>query len=1398
VVGRLTLLVVPLLLVSSLPVGALVVLSSPSAGPSATSTAARPTPTSPAPPQAPSTDVVTVLNQTVGNLSNFWGAGVTSGVSNANATTEVAGTPLDWFVWPAGKLADAFNMTDGQLWGYGNSSLQPTNETQFVDWCRSTACHAIFTVPGEIDSPSTGAYDVWYTEQVLGFRPTYWEVGNEPYGWENWGVPWPSWSSTNTKTVTPLEYAFEVQKYITAMRAVDPTLQFLGLPGVGAGSKPDGAWLNDTILINGPNLTGVAIHDYPAERGAVGGTLTQFMATLGVAKSNPLARITTDESEVQAACPTCSLKFLVDEFGAGTGDGGGWQPFMQTYPEIPYITAELVMFMQANVSNADVFALRSGYNGSLFLSNGTVLPLDGLYTQILPQFDPITLATSLAGPVKGVYAEASESARANSLTLLAVNTNTTQSVTLNASGPRFPSDGAYSIWRADNSSTNPNGTIVHSLSFQSAASWVIPPLGVLLVSVCRSNASEAPGYYAVAFCESGLPAGTNWSVTVNSNTLSSTTGIISFSEPNGTYSYQVGSVPGWRPANLTGSVSVNGAPTSITIPWTVVTFPVTFFERGLPNGTAWSVDLGGTVYRTTGSTVDAEEPNGTYGYALSIVSGWITTPPRGTVFVDITPVNVSNNWTRVTYTLTFHEVGLPVGTPWSVDANGTPGSSTITRIQFQEPNGTYNYTVGSVPGYTPDATSGSIQVKDTVAYVPLTWTRNSSVYSIRFNETGLPAGTSWSVTLNGTTQSGPVDNFTFSEGNGTYPFEYAGAGWSTTPYDGNVTVAGHTAYVTSAWTQVTYPVTFVETGLPTGTPWSVDLNGTTHSSITADVVFAEANGTDYPYLVPGMAGFTTAGSGNVSVHATSSTVNITWLPYLSTVTFNETGLNGASNWTVVVAGEPPEVIYVSQGPWSESLANGTYTYTLSTGEPGYVPVPSQGSFNVAGVRVNITATFEPATYPVTFTESGLPSGTPWSVDLDGAPGDSTHSTVAFSETEGNYSFTIAAAAGYVPSPSNGEVDDEGAPVNVSVQFLPPGTQEYSVSFSETGLSSGKLWHVTLDGVTNSSETSTVTFVEANGTYGYEVLPLPGWTTLTPTGTATVAGANQTIPVTWSVAVYEVTFAETGLPIGTNWSVTFAGNAVSGSSANLTFAVANSTHDFTVAPIEGWTAHPSNGSVPVAGAPQVVDILWTPDSTPVPVVFVENGLPSGTVWSVTLEGLAGGSNTSRIRFTEPAGTYDYAVGGVVGWEASPTLGSIDVTGSTTVTINWTLRVFSVTVTESGLPAGSAWGITVGGANHNATSTSFAFTEPNGTYTYRTEVPSGFTGAPASGTFEVGGHPVDLTLTFTANPTTHPNGPSNSLTAEQVGAVLAVVAIVAVVVGVWLWGRRRPSEPPPGVE
>ena len=147
--------------------------------------------------------------------------------------------------------------------------------------------------------------------------------------------------------------------------------------------------------------------------------------------------------------------------------------------------------------------------------------------------------------------------------------------------------------------------------------------------------------------------------------------------------------------------------------------------------------------------------------------------------------------------------------------------------------------------------------------------------------------------------------------------------------------------------------------------------------------------------------------------------------------------------------------------------NGTYGYSV-TAVPGYTASPNSGNLNVNGADVSQTITFTAVpTYTITFTESGLPGGTQWTVSLDGSPQGSTSSTIAFTgEPDGTYSYSVSTSdSRFSPSPASGSVKVSGADANKAITFT---EQVYTLSFTESGLPGGTQWSVSINGGAPSS------------------------------------------------------------------------------------------------------------------------------------------------------------------------------------------------------------------------------------------------------------------------------------------------------------------------------------------
>src|SRR5438552_3250841 len=227
--------------------------------------------------------------------------------------------------------------------------------------------------------------------------------------------------------------------------------------------------------------------------------------------------------------------------------------------------------------------------------------------------------------------------------------------------------------------------------------------GANTVSVIATTRPPGP-LFLVTFIETGLPSGTSWSVTLDDLLNRSTTPTITFSGPNGTYSFAVGRIRGdtayYYAIPASGSLAVNGTPVSV---------PVSFTAD------------------TRGGTVVATVPTGTYPLAVAYDSG------NGYIYVTN---KYSNNVSVINGTTVVASVAVGAylfGVAYD-DGNGyiyvaNPGSNAVsvingTAVVATLPVGNQPYGVGydSGNGYIYVASSGSNTVHAVFGTVLVGWT----------------------------------------------------------------------------------------------------------------------------------------------------------------------------------------------------------------------------------------------------------------------------------------------------------------------------------------------------------------------------------------------------------------------------------------------------------------------------------------------------------------------------------------------------------------------------------------------------------------------------------------------------------------------------------------------------
>ena len=313
-------------------------------------------------------------------------------------------------------------------------------------------------------------------------------------------------------------------------------------------------------------------------------------------------------------------------------------------------------------------------------------------------------------------------------------------------------------------------------------------------------------------------------------------------------------------------------------------YNINYIESGLHNGTSWYVNISnGQSYKSTGTEISLNEPNGTYSYVISSPNkSYSPNPSSGSITVNGSNLNIPVCFHLVTYEITFTENGLPPGTSWIVISNGQVFNTTNDSIALQLPNGSYEFTIlttnkeYSVQG----GALISLTVNGTDMEISITF--HLVTYEIAFTETGLPPGTSWSITLNNVTIPSTNATIVFDEPNGSYSYVISPIpGYRASTYSGTIIVNGNKSYSINPilWTIISYPITITEKGIPNGTSWSVTLSGKafngqlvniTLNSTIDTITFNEPNGS-YFYTVHLPSGFSGNTKGNITVSGQSIT-----------------------------------------------------------------------------------------------------------------------------------------------------------------------------------------------------------------------------------------------------------------------------------------------------------------------------------------------------------------------------------------------------------------------------------------------------------------------------------------------------------------------------------------------
>ena len=392
---------------------------------------------------------------------------------------------------------------------------------------------------------------------------------------------------------------------------------------------------------------------------------------------------------------------------------------------------------------------------------------------------------------------------------------------------------------------------------------------------------------------------------------------------------------------------------------------VTFRETGLfdpsSSQTPWGVYINGVLHSTDLTVLNFFMAQGNYTYRVANMSGYVSNPSNGTLNISSNSVNIAITFTSLAQEVTFRETGLSFATSWAVNVNGIYMSSNSVSMLYFLFNGNYDFKVYDPLNYSANINSGSFKVNNSSICINLSFTKSLSaseldvIYPVTFSESGLPSGTIWSITLNGTVEATASSELQFTLPNGNYVFTVNSISvYFALPKHGLVTVSGSSKSEAISFLEVKYRVTFTETGLPSGVYWYVngsDLSG--HESSQASISFNLPNGT-YSFTATNLSTYyTTTTHFTVVINGKNVTEVVEYYHWAYI-----TGKISPTNADLVINGK--SVALTSSGSFNVSVPNGTYHVVISGS--GYISYYNNFSLN-SGNAKNLIVSLVPISSP---------------------------------------------------------------------------------------------------------------------------------------------------------------------------------------------------------------------------------------------------------------------------------------------------------------------------------------------------------------------------------------------------------------------------------------------------
>ena len=364
-----------------------------------------------------------------------------------------------------------------------------------------------------------------------------------------------------------------------------------------------------------------------------------------------------------------------------------------------------------------------------------------------------------------------------------------------------------------------------------------------------------------------------------------------------------------------------------------------------------------------------------------------------------------------------------------------------------------------------------------------------------------------------------------------------------------------------------------------------------------------------------------------------------------------------------------------EDPTYPTNSNVTETVALMSPHVFVIPTVANVTQKNIGTVTTITPTSSNTGNYVLFNETGLPYGQSWNVALTNKTANvvnsvyasTTNTAKAFLPSGYNYSFSFSTfdKSYYKIVNLTGNVylsSQANATVNITLTNV-----SYDVVFHESGLLSGNAWGIKFNGTDDNTTSTSLTFIEKNGSYPFTVIISKLYNSNVSSGYANISGKSVNLYIGFTYHAFNITFSEVGLPSDVQWSMTINGTVyysnVSDSNILLFQAKAGS-YDGIVNNASYYIPVTKYFNFTISGNAQ-----YTIDYGII-LTFIESGYNG--LWHITINGVTYSSSTNTIVATVSPGQVVFNVWGISGYTINPEVVTQSYTSAQTIRVAFTVQ------------------------------------------------------------------------------------------------------------------------------